>query len=589
MIVIMKWIYMLIMSTLPTSRALPMSAHVWFCILLIGTYSIFITLAPSTHSFDDYFAHVTSSQLNQSLQSSQFKLSLLLSLAAVCPMIIDVMFDIRNKTDRDDEKMHWYCRLIVLAGLAIPNILLGSFNFGTASATVYIIGFCFYRLTINGCGIAYMARVAALKKLGNSAALASIMFVLNMITHTCRALSILCNPSHSQIFYTMSVMARGCSFFLAVYGARDIYYSKAALAQSPNYAMGSYELIMLIYFFSLTLLNFTIYSISVYYDASDELNASGDCICMYSYVHMVFTVTIVILQSRVARMETQNQSKSMSERQAFIRYISHEIRTPLNTVFLGLEFVTSLLKKFHPQEGDESIFIIIDTLGDIYSSCEISLSILNDLLTFDKMEGKKMTLELEFINCCSFITSIAKPFSVNAKEKNIILNVNYDQLSNEFIDYGCVNIDHSKMGQVMRNLISNALKFTSADGVVNVHIKYITDVIIENDNKSISKNSIFSSSCDSNDIPNHYVRVEVQDTGAGISIDNQQKLFGQYVQFDANKLQKGNGSGLGLWISKGITELHGGTVRNASCLPCRCPYLFLFLFISFSILHCLSR
>ena len=556
----MKWIYQLILSKLPTSRLLPQSFHAWFCFLLFGTYSIFMTLAPSAHSFDVYFAHITSSKLNQSLQSSQFKLSLLLSLAAVYPMIIDVMFDIRNKTDRDDEKMHWYCRLIVLAGLAIPNIILGSFNFGNASATVYIIGFCFYRLTINGCGIAYMARVAALKKLGNSATMVSIMFFLNIITYACRAFSVLCNPSYSQMFYIMSVMGRGCSLFLAVYSAGDIYYSKDALVRSANYTMGPYELIMFIYLFSLILMNFTLYGISVYYEASDELNASSDCVCMYSYTHMAFTVTIVILQSRVARMETQNQSKSMSERQAFIRYISHEIRTPLNTVFLGLEFVTSLLKKFHPQEGDESIFIIIDTLGDIYSSCEISLSILNDLLTFDKMEGKKMTLELELINCCSFITSIAKPFSVNAKEKNIILNVIYDQLSNEFIDYGCVNIDHSKMGQVMRNLISNALKFTFADGVVTVRIKYVTDVIIENENKSISKNSIFSSSSDSNDIPNHYVRVEVQDTGAGISINNQQKLFGQYVQFDANKLQKGNGSGLGLWISKGITELHGGIV-----------------------------
>ena len=55
-----------------------------------------------------------------------------------------------------------------------------------------------------------------------------------------------------------------------------------------------------------------------------------------------------------------------------------------------------------------------------------------------------------------------------------------------------------------------------------------------------------------------YLRIEINDTGAGISEENQKRLFSQYVQFDAGKLQKGSGSGLGLWISKGIVALHGG-------------------------------
>jgi hypothetical protein len=58
----------------------------------------------------------------------------------------------------------------------------------------------------------------------------------------------------------------------------------------------------------------------------------------------------------------------------------------------------------------------------------------------------------------------------------------------------------------------------------------------------------------------HILRLQVADTGAGISAENQKKLFGQYVQFNASKLQKGEGSGLGLWISKGIVEMHGGRI-----------------------------
>ena len=562
----MKRAGQLISSTLFKLRTLPVPFHAWFCILLVGVYTLFLTLATSVQMMGYDNVHMTSNQLNQSVQSSQFQIALLLSVFAVFPMIVEVIFDIYNQTDRNDERMHWYTRLIVLTGLAVPNILLLTINFGNSTANLYIFGSCYHRVTINGCGVAYMAQVGAMKKIGNTPATACVIFVLIMIAYTCKAFSVLSAPSHSHILSNASIMGRGFAFLLVLYCFREFSNSKTILLPPINSQIGPHELIMFIYFFALSLMNLVLYIISIYYNAKDELNVSSDCICMYTYVHMTFTVTIIILQSRVARMETINQSKSMNERQAFIRYISHEIRTPLNTVFLGLEFVTSLLKKFHPQEGDESISMIIDTLGDIYTSCEISLSILNDLLTFDKMEGKKMILELELINCCSFIKSIAKPFSVNAKEKNILLNVNYEHLSNEFIENSFINVDHSKMGQVIRNLISNALKFTQENGIVTVHVSHVPTTVDDSCNKtmnsnSINSNSMCSSSIDSNDINTQYVRIEVRDTGAGISLSNQKKMFGQYVQFNANKLQKGNGSGLGLWISKGITELHRGIIQ----------------------------
>lgn len=88
------------------------------------------------------------------------------------------------------------------------------------------------------------------------------------------------------------------------------------------------------------------------------------------------------------------------------------------------------------------------------------------------------------------------------------------------------------MSQVFRNLLSNAMKFTPAGGFIEVRIQ----------------------------VRDEELRVEVQDSGPGISPANQRRLFGEIVQFNAKTLQGGGGSGLGLWISKRIIDLHGGSI-----------------------------
>jgi signal transduction histidine kinase len=92
----------------------------------------------------------------------------------------------------------------------------------------------------------------------------------------------------------------------------------------------------------------------------------------------------------------------------------------------------------------------------------------------------------------------------------------------------------------LRNFVSNAIKFTPPNGKVSINMKILR--------------------YDSEEAGSEMLQVEVVDSGHGISLENQRKVFNEIVQFHANTQQGGGGSGLGLWISKKIVDLHGGRV-----------------------------
>jgi CheY-like chemotaxis protein len=195
-------------------------------------------------------------------------------------------------------------------------------------------------------------------------------------------------------------------------------------------------------------------------------------------------------------------------------------------------------------------------------AADIATSTLNDLLMFDKIETGMLEINTAECSMHEFITSCVKPFTLLASSDKITLTNTftdartkissrdeYDIERGQAIQRGVmVKIDKYKMQQVVRNFLTNALKFTHEGGRVAVN------VTLKDGSPSNLKDNIYSS----NSPP--IVRVEVVDNGPGISAENLPKLFGQYVQFDANKLQEGRGSGLGLWLSKSIVELHGGVI-----------------------------
>jgi two-component system chemotaxis sensor kinase CheA len=273
------------------------------------------------------------------------------------------------------------------------------------------------------------------------------------------------------------------------------------------------------------------------------------------------------------------KQEKLNIRLNLIRYVSHEMRTPLNTAFLGLGMLIEELETIHANlkqitsnnkrrqdsnltketetdyveamsENKNAIALkylsevinesqledMQDTTKQVHDSCHIALETLNDLLTFDKLDENKLVVEVEEINPWELVCEAAKPFEINAKDVNVNFSISCVNAETNWHVSNCIIADRFKLSQVIRNLVSNSLKFTPQDGYVKVVVEKVLRT-----GAAMMPNA---------DPSNHYVRVSVQDSGAGISKENQKKLFGQYVQFNAAALQQGKGSGLGLWIAK---------------------------------------
>jgi signal transduction histidine kinase len=180
------------------------------------------------------------------------------------------------------------------------------------------------------------------------------------------------------------------------------------------------------------------------------------------------------------------------------------------------------------------------------------------MLTFDKIDENKLVIEVGEVNPWFLVRDVMKPFQINARDAGVILKTECLQSETDWFNKFALRADKFKLNQVLRNFLSNALKFTPSKGTVTVTVEMRR---FPNVNNSAQKNISISSVRIEDEVSSdgNIVRFSVKDTGCGISRENQKLLFGQYVQFDAGALQQGKGSGLGLWIAKS-----------------NCIYLFLF-------------
>ena len=297
-------------------------------------------------------------------------------------------------------------------------------------------------------------------------------------------------------------------------------------------------------------------------------------------------------------------------KKAYVRFISHELRTPLNSVFMGMQLLLDQI----PEDTQEPMELERkETLMETQSACSAALDILNELLLFDKLETGALVLNKLTVPVPELVEDSVKMFSVQMKEKSLKLVItNNDEsmltitadidkptdLSSATIDgdrpasllpslYNTdqVYVDKNKVVQVIRNVISNAIKFTPTFGKIQVNVWFAPSPLAIKkrmsgyDNLSMGQSTkgmalvadldaaagatdpLLSTALEAHSEPvSGELVIEIKDSGAGISEANQKKLFNEVVQFHPELLQNGGGSGLGMCISKGIMDMHGGSI-----------------------------
>jgi len=201
-----------------------------------------------------------------------------------------------------------------------------------------------------------------------------------------------------------------------------------------------------------------------------------------------------------------------------ISTVSHELRTPLTVILGYLPFLTDPEKIPAPE-------MVADFARKMESSGKHLLEMLNDLLDISKLEGGEFKLKIELLDPSEIVRDVAAQLGPKAKEKNLEIVVTAESCT--------IEADPLRLRQILINLLGNAIKFTNTG-----HITVILSVDLNNNE------AVFS----------------VTDSGQGLTIENQAKIFDRFKQADGTSTRSAEGTGLGLAISKSLVELHGGRI-----------------------------
>ena len=321
-----------------------------------------------------------------------------------------------------------------------------------------------------------------------------------------------------------------------------------------------------------------IYTLTVYPSTQmlDAFTTSSPTTVALGFAGVIAAVAFLFFgYDYLVRRESQKRKEILEMKRRFVRFISHEIRTPLNTVCMGLELLQSELKCPPGLLGagapnapcsDEDLSFLLNVTQDTNENAHIAVEILNDLLNYDKLETGTLELEKEPVLIWDLIEQTVHQFGIQAANRGVVLKLQVDrpavttgtvqdiEVGKESFDSYNVLGDRCRLSQVIRNVISNALKFTPVKGCIGVTATYIPNglpgvhtMLAPNEEGVVHQRA-------------GSIRLDVKDTGVGLSREQLASLFREGVQFDANRLQHGGGSGLGLSIAKGLVEQHRGTI-----------------------------
>ena len=235
---------------------------------------------------------------------------------------------------------------------------------------------------------------------------------------------------------------------------------------------------------------------------------------------------IIMERNQDIQAKAEQLAISTRYKSEFLANMSHELRTPLNSILLLSRLMTENTTSNLNEEQIEYARVI-------QNSGQGLLALINEILDLSKIESGKMELQVETLQVYDIVAGLKGLFQPIADEKKLALDISVDPQAPT-----ALQTDRMRLEQVLKNLLSNALKFTS-EGAVKLEIKNF------NNNPSL-------------------ICFQVSDTGIGIAKEKQHLVFEAFQQEDGSTRRKYGGTGLGLSISRELAKLLGGEISLKS-------------------------
>ncbi len=259
----------------------------------------------------------------------------------------------------------------------------------------------------------------------------------------------------------------------------------------------------------------------------------GSCAVILLVLFLVFMGYLKLSRMQLLELEEARQAAEKASRSKgeFLSNMSHDIRTPMNAI-VGMTAIA--MANINNSKKVE------DCLKKIILSSKHLLGLINDVLDMSKIESGKMTLNIELVSLREAMDSIVSIIQPQIKAKQQRFNAFIYNISSEN-----VRCDSVRLSQVLLNLLSNAVKFTPEGGSIEVALH----------EEESPKGEEFVR-----------IRVEVKDTGIGMSEEFQEHIFESFTREDNKRVQKTEGTGLGMTITKYIVDAMGGDIQVKSTL-----------------------
>ncbi|KAL4752213.1 hypothetical protein BDW72DRAFT_73771 [Aspergillus terricola var. indicus] len=293
------------------------------------------------------------------------------------------------------------------------------------------------------------------------------------------------------------------------------------------------------------------------------LRDKGGSICMISDITPEKTAEL--LQRKLA--DDAEERKQQQER--FIDMISHEVRNPLSAILHCAEDIMDVIAEDAPEDAKEQMARIAEAAQTINLCVAHQKKIIDDVLIFSKLDASMLTLSPQQVQPKSHVATLLTMFKPELRKQQIDFLYQLDKsYAEQGLDWVLADLD--KMGQVLINLVSNAIKFTAqAEGERKIRVSmgaaksrppsYPPNVVFFEPNEAALK-------LDSTKDPEWgngetaYVMLAVKDTGIGISDQQQKMLFERFKQATPRTDRVYGGYGLGLNISRRLCHMHGGEI-----------------------------